>query len=258
MSTQEVTCAGAVCSLSEHETAQMRELERVARGVTPVYDAFLTLACSQEEQAHTATDLLERETWALDALLARSGPVWLPMGRPTLRFEVHQADEPVSHHLELGRFSHLAALVEPTADEQALIAAREPCWARVALDPARQQAGQADALACSYSRISSADAVAQLGLARILSQIEAATRAAGTILLGRAQTQAERRAYLQLVEGMLHALPASSAPASAAPGALEAHVLASVTRGGSYAQWALAALYLTCIVLLSCVIIIAA
>jgi hypothetical protein len=161
---------------------------------------LLTLAHYQEEQARTAADLLERETWALTAILTRSEPIWRQLPNPTLRFVLSHPDE---LHLELGSYSHLAALVAPTVDEQALIAATLPCWARVLPASQRRVAGQAGPLACSYVGISVAEAVATLGFGRILDRIEGAARTAGQAMLARAQVERERQARILSVEQML-------------------------------------------------------
>ena len=176
------------------------ELRQVARGEAALAEAMLTLARYAEEQALTAADLLERETWALTAILERSMPIWRHLPNPTLRFVPDHSDQP---RLELGSFSHLAALIAPSADEQALIAATAPCWARVSSAPERQVAGQTGALACSYVAISPAEAVATLGLGRILTQIEVATRTAGQALVAQAQAQRDRQSQLLRAERML-------------------------------------------------------
>src|SRR5260370_42094710 len=81
------------------------ELQRAARGEAVLTEALLTLAQHQEEQARTAADLLERETWALTAILERSAPIWGQLPEPTLRLV---PDHPDAAQLELGLFAQLA------------------------------------------------------------------------------------------------------------------------------------------------------
>jgi hypothetical protein len=175
-------------------------LLRAAWGEAALDEALLTLANHQEHQARTSADLLERETWALTAIMELSAPIWRQLLFPTLRFGTDSADEP---HLELGHFAHLATLVAPRAGEPASMAATTPRWARVFTCRKQQQAGQVEVLARTYEPISVAEAVATLGFGRILSQIEVATRTAGQALLEQEQSQRERRARLLRVERML-------------------------------------------------------
>ncbi len=176
------------------------ELRRAARGEAVLTEALLTLAQHQEEQARTAADLLERETWALTAILERSAPIWGYLPDSTLRFVPDHSDAP---HLELGLFSHLAARVVPRAGEETLMAVTTPRWARVYTCPRQQAAGQTEAPVRIYVPISVAEAAATLGFGRILAQIEVATRTAGRALLAEAQAQRERQARLLGVERML-------------------------------------------------------
>jgi hypothetical protein len=148
----------------------------------------------------TAADLLERETWALTAILDRSAPIWQHLANPVLRFPPERIDQPC---LELGTFSHLAGLIAPSADEQVLIAATAPRWARVSPALERQQAEQTGALACSYVAISAAEAVAILGFGRILSRLAAATRTAGQTLATQAQNQRDRQVQIMQTERQL-------------------------------------------------------
>ena len=211
------------------------ELRQAARGEAALTEALLTLAHHQEEQARTAADLLERETWALTAILERSAPIWRHLPQPTLRFVPDRPDAP---HLELGLFSHLATLVAPSASEHALLAATTPRWARVYTCHAQQPAGQADAPVRTYVPISVAEAVATLGLGRILAQIEAATRATGRALLAEVQTQRERQARLLGVERMLGWEPdPMEAPPNGATAAGMRLVLLALGQGG-FARWA--------------------
>jgi hypothetical protein len=174
-------------------------LRRAAQGDVVLAEAMLTLAHYQEEQARTAAALLERETWVLTAILERSAPIWRYLPTATLRFAL---DPPGATHLELGHFSHLAPLVTPRADEPAVIATT-PRWARVSTRPKEQHAEQTGAFVHTYMPISVTEAVATLGLGRILTQLELATRTAGQALLTQAQAQRERQAQIRRAEHML-------------------------------------------------------
>jgi hypothetical protein len=93
-------------------------------------------------------------------------------------------------------------------DEQILIAATTPRWARVYAAPERQSAGYKGALACSYQAISPAEAVVTLGFGRILTELEVATRRAGQTMVDQMYNQQERRARLAGVEQLLlHVTP---------------------------------------------------
>ncbi len=179
-------------------------LRRVARGEVPLSEAMLTVAYYAGEQALAEADLLERETWALTALLDRCAPIWQHLADPILRFPPDCADQP---RLELGTFAHLATLSAPSPDEQALITARTPCWARVSSALAPERAQQAGALAYSYGAISTAEAIAIVGFRRILSQLTAVTRSAGQALVTEAQNQRDRQAQLTETETMLGVAP---------------------------------------------------
>ena len=227
------------------------ELRRAANGEIAVAEVLLTLAQHQEEQARTAADLLERETWALTAILERSAPLWRHLPDHTLRFV---PDHPAAPVLEVGCFSHLAALIAPSVDEQALLAATTPCWARVAGAPERRRAGQTEALARSYVLISVAEAVATLGFGRILAQIEAATRTAGQALLAQAQVQRERQARLLGVERMLGWEPdPTEAPPDGAT-AVRTHLLPLLLGQGGLARWAPGAALVALTVILVCLL----
>lgn len=179
------------------------DLWRAAHGETSIVDAFHTFDRCVEEHARTGADLLEREIWATNVLLQASSGMWERLPSPTLRFNVTRGAALAAFHLELGRFAHLAALATPSEEERALIAAREPCWARVSPHQDRQCAGQKGPLTCAYVPISTAEAVATVGFAKILAQIEAAARIAGQVLLAEAQAQRDRRQRLLQVERML-------------------------------------------------------
>jgi hypothetical protein len=201
---QEIGWLAGTTSLQQaHDSRPFPEaLRRAARGETPMAEVLLTLAQYQEEQAQTAAELLERERWALTAILERSAPIWEHLPDPTLRFVLDHRD---GSYLEVGCFSRLSALNEPSADEQALIDAKTPCWARVV--PAPQRAGQVGAPACCYVQVSTAEAIEALGFDRIMAQVEAAMRAAGQGLLAQAQVQRERKAQVARVERMLSLEP---------------------------------------------------
>lgn len=179
------------------------DLRRAAQGEIGLVDAIHAIIRRHELQACTAADLLERETWALAAILAAGGPLWDRLASPTLRFLIDQVPEPTLYYLELGRFSHLQSLIDPSPDELALVAATAPCWAKVYPHHDRQRAGQKGALACSYVRIGAGEAVAMIGFNRIITQIEVAVARAGAALLAEAQAQNERQERLLRVERML-------------------------------------------------------
>ena len=184
------------------------ELRRVAGGDMPLCDAFQTIAWYGEGLAKAAADLREREIWAATVLIDASGVVWPHLANGTLHFDLDTPCEPGQYHIELGLFPHLAELTAPTAEELALMAATTPCWARVFPHHERQSAGRAGALACCYERMSVAEAVDTLGLATILTMIDAATREVGRDLMAVAQAQRERYDRLQAVEQLLHWEPA--------------------------------------------------
>jgi hypothetical protein len=191
------------CAQTDLERSHEADLRRVAFGAMPLGEAFQTLAYGQEEQARVGAELLEREIWAVTAILAASAPIWRQRAQPTLCFAVQSRLEPVTFHLEVGTFAHLAALDNPSPGEQELIAATGPCWARVYPHHDRQLAGQIGALACSYMRMPVAEAVAILGLETILDHLEAATRATGRAVLDQAAVQARRQAQVLKAEQVL-------------------------------------------------------
>jgi hypothetical protein len=179
------------------------DLHRAARREMAPREAFQILAFYQDEHAREAADLLERETWALMAILASSNPIWNHRDSPTLRFMLDCSSTPLSSHVELGRFAHLAALAAPNADEQALIETTTCCFARVAPHPERHGAGEVGALACSYIPISVGEAISLLGFGQIMDQIEATTRQTGEMLLTQARLLGERQTRLLGAERML-------------------------------------------------------
>jgi len=238
--------------IQEHDRRALPEdLRRAARGEAALDEAFETLAHYQEELARIATDVLERETWVLTAIIIRSGPIWDHLRCPTLRFVPDRPDEP---YLELGIFSHLAGLAAPSADEQALIADPAPRWARVSPHHERRLAGGTGALACSYVPVSVAEAVATLGLGRILAQIEAATRTTGQALLAQAQNQRERQARLLGVERMLGWEPDPTEASLDRTTTARTHLLLLVLGQGGPAWWALGAALVGLVVILVCLL----
>lgn len=195
------------------------DLRRASQGQLGVYEAFQTLKQSHEDQARAAADLLERETWAAAGVIEASGAIWSHLPGPTLRFALETPDDSEECRVELGRFSHLAALDEPSVGEQTLITAATPCFARVLSSQERRAAGRAGALAYSYVPISVAEAVTMLGFAKIVAEIEAATRRAGQVLLIEAEAQSGRQEQLLRIERMLgwEPDPAAATVAGAPP-----------------------------------------
>ena len=237
---------------AEGGPAPPEELQRAARGEAVLTEALLTLAQLQEEQARTAADLLERETWALTAILERSAPIWGQLPDPTLRFVPDHPDAP---HLELGLFAQLATRVVPREGEHALLAATTLRWAQVYSCPRQQPAGQTEALVRTYVPISVAEAVATLGFGRILAQIEVATRTAGRVLLAEAQAQRERQARLLAVERMLGWEPdPMEAPPEGGTTARTRLVLLLLGQEGS-ARWAPGAALAALTVILVCLLL---
>ena len=109
-----------------------RALERVARGDVVLTEALLMLAQQQDEQVRSAADLLEREIWALTAILELCAPIWRDLPQPTLRFAPDRPDGP---HLELSLISHLATCAGSRAGDQAAVAAVTPRWTQGLLVP---------------------------------------------------------------------------------------------------------------------------
>ena len=183
------------------------DLRRAAQGEVSLYEAFQTLVRYREAHAQTAAELFERETWAMTVLVDASESLWTQPASPTLRFAIPGPDGPAPYHLELGRFAHLAALQAPSEEEQELIAAASPRWARVHAHQERLHEGQTGALACRYVPMSTGEAVATLGFARILAQLECRARAVGTALLTQAEEQDARQQRVQQAERMLGWVP---------------------------------------------------
>jgi hypothetical protein len=156
-----------------------------------------------EEQVREDADLGEREAWVVSMILAKSVATWDLLAKPTLRFKLDFSGDSGPYHLELGRFTHLAALTDLTEGEHALIASPTPCWARVYPHQARQRASKTGAQACSYVPITVGEAVATLGLGRIICTIEDAIRAAGSELREQAELLSRRQERLVDVERSL-------------------------------------------------------
>ncbi len=231
------------------------DLQRAACSEAMLDQAFHTFAYYQEEQARAEADLLERETWTLTTILNASEPIWAHKANSTLRFAPEQSGRPLPYHLELGRFAHLAALEEPSADEQALIDAAPCCWARVSPHVERQLAGQTGALACSYVRISIAEAVSLLGFGRIMAQIEAATRETGQALLATAQAQDERQQRLLAVERMLGWAPDPATEPMNRFADARARLVVALVGPGSQGRWIAGAVIFGIVVVLVYLII---
>jgi hypothetical protein len=136
----------------------------------------------------------------------------------------------------VGYFAHLAALDAPTAAERELIAATAPCWARVYPHEDRQRAGQSGALACSYVPIPMAEAVATLGLERIL-------------------TQDERQARLLRAERALGWEPAPADAPVAAAMPIRTRLVLALLEPGSRARLALGAAFLGLVLILLCLLV---
>jgi hypothetical protein len=173
------------------------QLRQVATGTMTLPGAFVVLTCYQEEQTRIESDLRDREIWALTALLEAGGTLWTHFDRPTLVFRLPGSD---NVHLEVGHFSHLATLCEPSPEEQLLAMSSGVTWAKVSPHAGRYATGQRGPLAYSYVPIPMADAVAILGFGAIVRELEAVTRSAGSVMLQRAQALQERQAQLVTLE----------------------------------------------------------
>jgi hypothetical protein len=166
-------------------------------------DALQVLAERQEQQLRLDGDLRTREAWVVESILARSEATWDLLARPTLRFALHGCPDSPPCQLELGRYTHLAALLDPTPGEQELMDSTVPCWARVSLHPERQASGQIGALAQRYVPVTTAEAVATLGMGTIISAIEHAVRAAGSDMRAQAERLNRRHEELVIMEHTL-------------------------------------------------------
>jgi hypothetical protein len=187
----------------DHRDASSANLQCVACGQAPLGDALQILAQGQEELIRLDSDLRERETWVVTAILARSEAAWELLAKPTLRFALDRPGDPLPYHLEVGRYAHLAALLDITAGEQELLASSSPTWARVYPHLGRHEAGQTGALAQSYVPITTAEAVATLGIRTIVSEIENAVRMAGSALRAQAECLNRRKEGLEEMERAL-------------------------------------------------------
>jgi hypothetical protein len=185
------------------QAASPVNLQRVVTGQVSLGDALHILAHCQEEHMCLDADLSEREAWVVTSILDRSEVAWELLAKPTLRFVVERPGESVPYHLEVGRYAHLAALLDATAAEQELAASQTLCWARVYPHKGRQEAGATGALARSYIPIMVDEAVATLGMRPIVAAIESAVRAAGSDLRAEAERLNRRREGLVDMERAL-------------------------------------------------------
>jgi hypothetical protein len=192
-------------------------LLRVSRGQAGLPEAFQTLNQYEDNQAREAADLLERETWAVTGIIEASGVVWHHLSSSTVRFVVDAFEHADHSHVELGWYTHLSGLDAPSADEQSLMQCATPCFARVYASHDRQAAGYTGALACSYVPMPVAEAVTAIGAAKVLDEIDAATRVAGHALLSVAEDQSARYQELLRVERMLGWVPDPAASPDGAP-----------------------------------------
>jgi hypothetical protein len=190
----------------------------VVSGQVPLGDALQILAQFQEEHMCLAADLCEREAWVVTSILDRSEVAWDLLAKPTLRFTVDRPGEPMPYHLEVGRYAHLAALLDATPAEQKLIASQTLCWVRVYLHKGRQEAGATGTLAQSYIPITVDEAVAILGMRPIVAAVESAIRAAGSDLRAEGERLNRRREGLVEMERAL-GWDANLAPMASADGA---------------------------------------
>jgi hypothetical protein len=185
--------SAAIPAADAHRLASLADLQRLSRGEVTLGAALQMLAHHQEEQRSADADLCEREAWVVSSILARSEAAWDLLAKPTIRFSVSQSGDFPPYHLEVGRYVHLTALTDLSPGEQALVASSAPCWARVYPHRARQESGWTGALARSYVPITTAEAVAKLGMGTIVSAIEGAVRSAGSDLRAQAELQGRRQ-----------------------------------------------------------------
>lgn len=69
-----MACGDERAGTGDPPPAPQGDLAHVLRLAVPLDEAFLLLARYQEERTRNAAALLERETWTLTTLLARSEP----------------------------------------------------------------------------------------------------------------------------------------------------------------------------------------
>jgi hypothetical protein len=136
-------------------------------------------------------------------IISASSAIWSRLAVPAVPFVLDHPLGPEPFHLALGQFTHLAALSDPSPEEQTLINSPTPCFARVYPHQQRLLAGYSGPLACSYVPITVAEAVNALGFARILAQVDAATRTAAQALMSEDIAQTERNLQLLRLERML-------------------------------------------------------
>jgi hypothetical protein len=214
----------------------------MSRTDTDLLETMHALDARQEEQARTATALLEREVWAATLLIEASKPIWAYLGSPTLRFMPARATD---YHLELGYYRHLAALSDRSPDEQLLLQAALPTWARVYTHRDRCQAGFSGALGQSYVTIPVREAVIEAGFSTILAQLEAA-------MLAQAREQRDRQERLQQVERMLGWEQDPEDEAVDRPLSLGTHLLLTLLKEGTHNWLALTTGFISLVVLVLC------
>lgn len=179
------------------------DLLRSSRAQTDLAEAFQIVGLAHEEGERTTADLREREIWAMTLLVEASAPLWRPLPSPTIRFETREQLGLEKSHIELGRFTRLAQLIDPSEEETSLARADAPRFARVYPHHERRAAGATGALACSYVPLSVADGVGAAGFTAILNALEAATRASCQTLLTEYQAASARHDQVRRVESML-------------------------------------------------------
>jgi hypothetical protein len=229
----------------------LETLRQVVTAEAALPTAFQALARYQDELARTAADLREREVCALTVILTISSPIWQNPSRPIMRF---MPDRPGDPHLELGTFSHLKDLFAPSADEQVLIAATQPCWARVWPHEERRLAGGTGPHGCSYVAITVDEAIAAIGFERILSQIEAAVCATGQTLLVQTLSQRKQHARLLATERMLGWEPDPREGSLDPVMPTGAHSLLVLLARGGAAGWAVCAVFVVLLMLVACLL----
>ena len=191
------------CVVGTRENGALREdLLRAVRGEAAIPETCMTLSMYWHEQKQASAELFEREIWAANAIIDASAGIWDQLPQPTVVF-ARDGSKSTIDQLELGRFAHLRLLELPNEHELELIATDSVCWAHVTASLERESAGAVGALARSYSPVSTEDAVALIGLDRIVSQLEAVVGEAGRSLVAAARMHDERRARLERTERKL-------------------------------------------------------
>jgi hypothetical protein len=163
-------------------------------------------------------------------------------------------DCPGASHLELGTFSHLTDLVASSGDEQILIAATKPCWARVWPHDEHRLAGGTGPHGSSYVPITVEEAITTSGFERILDRIEAAMCATGQALLVQTLSQRERYARLLAAERMLGWEQDVREGVLSAATPTGVHSVPILLAQGGAAAWALCAIFVGLLVLVACLL----